>query len=243
MNLIYSYFCRKIACKHDITQAVYDVYDSGVVFGRARNGRGKYALLNDKFRKDVENVLNQIGECIYGYFNLEPNTTNNQANFDSFHNKLCNLFLIEINKIRNKAKLIDNSYEKMSYGQAQKLINLSYKYISTYSDYNDFADLFSYCHMTIDSIVIKNLTRNNLNKIFNCNCASSVSKNKGGWTNYDYIAYKALVDAYRIAINPIRKNDSYMQIEYCLWPKMQQMPNANAPAPRIHKFHINSILP
>ena len=183
-------------------------------------------------------MLNNIGELIYDYFNNEGNTTNNQINFDKFHEILCDKFLKGINTIRATAGLSD-----MSYGQAQKLINLTFKYLTTYDDYLDFADLFSYCHMVIDSIVLSNLGRNRIGMILGVRPVKGISNLKGsqfkgkGWTSFTKEDYLSLVHEYRTMIASYIGDNTYMQIEYHMWPTYSPISSTGTYAKPINKFY------
>ncbi len=153
---------RRIANLADVILAVSDIYyHKTVLWGHAREGRGQHAL-TDKSpeRANVDALLSEIGHRIWEYFNGGPNTTNTQGNFDEFHSDLCDYFLSKINAIREKV-----GYAPMSYGQAQKLINLTFKYLTCYADYETYADLFHYSHMVIDSNVLGSFSKSKLSAL------------------------------------------------------------------------------
>ena len=178
---------RSITTRDDVIQAVKDVYyHPTTLWAHARGGKGKNTLTNNgEHRPLVDRVLTEIGERIYQYFNGEPNALNNQANFDVLHESLCDSFFNGINEIRARV-----DYAPMSYGQAQKLINLSFKYISCFSDYLDFADLFTYCHIVVDNIVLKNLASTGLSVMFEDAIGDKIQGLSGGrfnghgWTDF-----------------------------------------------------------
>ena len=75
---------------------------------------------------------------IWSYFNTSPATS--QTEFDFFHKELCELFLSGCNT---------KGYSH-SYGNAQKEINVLFKYLSCYADSPEYAEWFRYCHMALD---------------------------------------------------------------------------------------------
>ena len=232
---------RSITIKDDVIQVLKDVYfHPTTLWAHARGGKGKNTLTNNgDHRSSVECVLAQIGERIYQYFNIEPNVLNNQANFDVFHESLCDSFLQDINEIRARV-----DYAPMSYGQAQKLINLSFKYISCFSDYLDFADFFTHCHIVIDNVVLKNLASPMLSKMFSKTITEKIQGlsggrfNEHGWTDFSKEDYIALMDEYRRVISPHLENLTYIELEYNMWPTIGPVSTTRPMQKSVSKFYI-----
>ena len=203
--------------KADVKLAVYDIYYSGITF---RGSKIDYAI--EKI-PCITNVLDWLSESIYNYFNnKKPNTSNIQDEFDEFHKKLCNDYIKKSNNCRKSANISGT----LSYGNAQKMINMIFKYLACYEDYDKFADLFSYCHIPIDSIILCCMQRvydlNNTPK-YTCICKKhgipgtakikvSISQDNDGkfsysasfdslsWSQLDEPHYLALVEIYRAAM-------------------------------------------
>ena len=210
-----------------------------VLWAHAREGRGiRKPTESVPYAAQVNQLLNRLGKILFDYFNGIGNTPNDQVNFDQFHQELCDNFLNVINSIRLTAGLAE-----MSYGQAQKLINLTFKYLSTYSDYDDFADLFSFAHMTIDAIVLGNLSPRKASILFGLRIVNRVNGLVGsqyhehGWTAFTKEDYLHLVGDYRNAFNPHLGHRSYMDMEYHMWPTLTPFAAAGVMAPRILRFH------
>lgn len=212
---------RSIRNRTDISDAVKEVYfHRNTLWAHARGGKGKNKLTNSGERRPaVENILTNIGGQIYEYFNGKANVANTQENFDAFHKSLCHYFLTSINAIRAEV-----NYAPMSYGQAQKLINLSFKYISCFSDYCQFADLFTHCHIVIDNVVLTNLKSSKLSIMFGCPIPSKIQGLSGGtfnghgWTDFSEEDYNNLKDEFRRVISPYLGNLTYLELEYSMWP-------------------------
>lgn len=203
---------RKISNRNDVISTVSEIYYGNPIYPRfgLRSMRKK---VNEKHRAEINHLLTDIGDRIHDYFVLEPNSINDQINFDAFHDELCDLFLKGINKIRKNAR----SFE-LSYGQAQKLINLTFKYLTTYSDYETYADLFRFSHMTIDGTVLRTLRSKQ--KLLQYLGVDSVRVNfviEHGWTSMTKEQYHDLLIEYRRAIDPYLGDKSYMHLEYCIW--------------------------
>jgi hypothetical protein len=232
---------RSITNRDDIIDAVKDVYfHPNTLWAHARGGKGKYVLTHNGIHKaHVNMVLEEIGNRIFKYFNSEPNTANNQVNFDVFHKSLCKKFLNDINRIRASV-----GYADMSYGQAQKLINLSFKYISCFSDYLLFADLFEYCHIIIDNKVLNNLGQPSLSIIFGISIRDRIhglsggTFNHHGWTDFSETDYDMLVEEYRRVVGPYLGNLSYISLEYNMWPAIGLVSTTDPLPTPIPSFHM-----
>ena len=193
-NYVESFNSRKIKCLDDIKEGIYNVYNSGVPF---RPAVQKYKVGN------YPQALDKIAVRVWNYFNLAPNTANTQNNFDVFHKSLCDDFLNTINPQRVNLGLAD-----FTYGNAQKLINIFFKYLVCYSDYQLYASLFEYCHMPIDRQVLKSLRSEKVT-------ISSELKYMGkSWTSFDYFTYINLVKEYRPML---RNNYSALYYDFCVW--------------------------
>lgn len=204
---------RSIKSIQDVKQAVIDCYNSGVPFQTAKQ---KY-----KCYSGYLGVLEAIAAKIFEYFNGEGNVPNNQANFDDFHAELCRKFLAEMHDLG----------ATFSYGNAQKLINMAFKYLSCYSDYEAFADLFSYCHMPIDGVILEALENR-------YHVVGVRHRHFGGkpWTAFEENHYLELVKNYRDALDPIRGNNCYLAVDHYLWGGSVVMPSTGTATATIGKF-------
>jgi len=70
--------------------------------------------------------------------------------FDEWHSEVCNWFLSEINN-----KLLAGKYHPFAYGKAQKAVNMTFKYLSTCDNADEYAERFQYCHMPLDSYILE----------------------------------------------------------------------------------------
>ncbi len=203
---------RRISNRNDVISTVSEIYYGNQIYPRTVQ-HSKRKTVNEERRRDIDNLLFDLGDKIYHYFVLGPNCENNQANFDVFHDELCKTFLEGINAIRSDVHL-----DELTCGQAQKLINLTFKYLTTYSDYETYADLFRFSHMTIDGTVLRTLRSKQ--KLLRYLGVDSVRVNfviEHGWTSMTEEQYHDLLIEYRRVIDPYLGDKSYMHLEYCIW--------------------------
>lgn len=127
---------KQIRSVSDIMFGAKALYLSGTPFNN--NGIGRQIRMEDPCA--LEAVLDPLCVKIWSYFSESP-TPGCQADFDVFHEECCELFL---ERFRNEG--ITHTY-----GNAQKFINVLFKYLSCYDDAeNVFAEKFRYCHMALD---------------------------------------------------------------------------------------------
>lgn len=100
---------------------------------------------------------------------LRQDAPSSQEQFDAMHEELCENFLAQYNELLSK-----NNLESHAFGKAQKIVNMTFKYLYCFEDSNKYNAWFEYAHMPIDSIVNEwwkedgvtscTLTWSNLNK-------------------------------------------------------------------------------
>ena len=93
--------------------------------------------------KNKAEIRHKAEESIYGnitlLFGLGITT---QLEFDKWHKKSCEDLIVVFRE------------QKFTYGQAQKWINMTLKYISMI-DYNCIENIYEYCHIPIDNYIIR----------------------------------------------------------------------------------------
>ena len=213
---------RKIKCTGskpyaDIYNGLCDIYKK-VAFGAQKRPALKEPV-NETELELLNAMIEKLAKMIYDYFTKTPNTKNNQKSFDRFHNSLCSIFVDDLTKIYNKYA-VQHNYTRNdypSYGNAQKIINMVFKYLACYSDYEDYADLFSYCHIPIDEKILENLSAK-----FRM---ATVSKKSGivwaykgkVWTEFSKSEYLNLVKEYRKAMKGKIGKHSWIACDFYLW--------------------------
>ena len=123
-----------------------------------------------------------------------------------------------------------NSFEDGSslgtYGKAQKIVNMTFKYLYCCTNIDNFENHFKYCHMPLDSFTLEWCKRNiqeiDPNKIGSWSKMkdekSDTYKESKNIEKYSYHYYVARIRDY-VAINKIELTP--LQLEFIIWPKMQ----------------------
>jgi hypothetical protein len=201
---------KSITNESDIMFAATNLYAYGTPF--ANRGKAKQPHYGPEDIPHLTTILSPLVKKIWSYFNEDPTVPNNQRNFDLLHEKLCDQFMEIFN---------DDGVYTHTYGNAQKFVNILFKYLTCFSDYASFADLFSYCHVPIDGIILGKFAliyrvpntkgtvyRGHYHGKYCGVCWSSMSKEH----------YMQLLDDYRCALASIKGNNSWLGLEYAIWP-------------------------
>ena len=145
-------FCeRSIANYDDVKSAVREVFGSPFT-PRIIKGLG------DVDRKEIEDFIDWVSSEIFSSMNRLRSTPLTQKIFDDYHSGICDEALRRFNEILGKYSL-----DPIHYGQIQKLINMTFKYLACYKDAHLYGDVFDKCHMPIDSQVLKDLKKKGVN--------------------------------------------------------------------------------
>lgn len=144
-----------------------------------------------------------------------------QTDFDNDHDKLCKSFIDQfitlISKINTEIKKYNSSAssvnqikndnidpKKITYGKAQKIVNMTFKYLSLFGNADQFDNVFSLCHIAIDSYIIDEIK----SLVDNCGISKTLGQPntlKKAWSNYDEQNYRIMLDLERAII----KSQSY----------------------------------
>lgn len=148
----------------------------------------------EKFEKKSDDIID-LANIIYNYI---------FCNGEFVHHKVC-------------LSLIDKY--GMTYGQAQKIINMTFKYIFCIKNFREKEEKFEKCHMPLDSIMLEWIVRN---------IEGIEKKRVGTWSsmkhkkdvqseeNYTYEDYIKVIETY------CRENSTYpLKIDFENWNKMK----------------------
>lgn len=136
----------------------------------------------------------------------EPSKAFDQTAFDIFHDYLCSIWHDEFKQ----------SYPLIAtYGKAQKIINMSFKYLFCCDDApgmiinSHYEKHFRYCHMPLDSYTLE------------------WYKQKNNYKQKNYTWSKMEKDEYSEIQNGIRNNlnssvDTPLETEFKVWPEIQK---------------------
>ena len=84
---------------------------------------------------------------------------NATQDFDKWHHETCELFCEELK---------NSGYSDVTYGHAQKVINMAMKYLCCLNYSGQYKGIFNCCHMPLDSFTLewfKRITENDKNKV------------------------------------------------------------------------------
>lgn len=127
---------KRIGSVNDILFGARELYLSGTPF----HNRGADRQMRMEDPSILEATLDPLCVKIWHYFFIEPEKKS-QEEFDRFHEECCDTFI----EIFSEAG-IDHTY-----GNAQKYINMLFKYLSCYEDAEEFfSQKFKYCHLPLD---------------------------------------------------------------------------------------------
>ncbi len=133
-------------------------------------------------------VIKWLQEEIENYIN---NGFASQADFDKWHESICKKLADRINKE------VLFGYKPVCIGKAQKIINMSFKYLSSLDGADKYEQRFEYCHLPIDS---------NILDWYYSNIATGVRKSKQkNWSNLGYDDYKKIQEDFRIYCKTAKK--------------------------------------
>jgi hypothetical protein len=76
---------------------------------------------------------------------------NGADDFETWHHKLCEYFIKEFSAILEEA---GKNPIDATYGKAQKIVNMTFKYLYCFDDAPAYAERFEPCHMALDSYIL-----------------------------------------------------------------------------------------
>ena len=164
---------------------------------RTIKGLGKFN--NDIHnRSKMKNFLNMIALDLYNFIVNEPKK--DICEFDDWHHKECIKFVNGFKKTTGIS---------INYGKAQKIINVSFKYIYCLKNSNQYSNKFTYCHMTLDSYTYYGNGKNSFYYSVVYKWATDINKKitkpSVCWSSLDYSLYIEIQNNIRDYIN----NTSY----------------------------------
>ncbi len=178
---------------------------------RTLTGIGKHS---DKKDRALQCITKKLKD--YFYKGKAPLT---EEEFDKVHNELCQLWCKEFKSLED-GKL-------GTYGKAQKIVNMSFKYLYCREDAENYRDYFKYCHMPLDSFTLEWFKREQFGK-------NKPDKKIISWSNlengengadtftddgkecYSYHFYKE-----KIREIADRNDISPLELEFIVWPQIQ----------------------
>lgn len=181
-----------------------------LAYGDAKRTMTKIA----NYSSEKEEAFKNLNEKFKNYFN--NNAPANTESFNTAHKKLCEIWC--------------NAFSKTSpdvigtYGKAQKIVNMTFKYLYCCNNINGFDDHFKYCHMPLDSFTLEWYKRTI--------CSKDI-KNDMKWSSLDIQTYEKLsnkiydylLTAQQTLIdkngNKVDLSQTPLIAEFIVWPTIQ----------------------
>ena len=130
-------FTLSIADKNALRHCILKAYPD--MQFRTMKGLGK---IPTSCKVDAKNkIVDYLSKELYDFF-----AHNITEQFNDWHKDVCD----EVSEIFKA-----NTGIELSFGKAQKLVNISFKYAYCLDDADKYLNKFNYCHMALDSIVLK----------------------------------------------------------------------------------------
>ena len=96
-------------------------------------------------KEDIKEALTSLAELVCDYITADK-ACDSQSSFDKWHEETCNTFLSQCK---------NQSGKTIPYGKAQKILNMTMKYLYCFSDTEKYATRFKFCHMPLDSYTLE----------------------------------------------------------------------------------------
>ena len=169
--------------------------------------------------------FSQAQLCYYKYDDLH--TAIDCVDFEEWHEKMCDSLLELINK-RYKDKIGENKgYVEVQYGKAQKIINMTFKYLYCFDCADWYMAKFEPCHMTIDAYTI-DWVADVVKPLRSTKTSATVKWSKAfvkgsSDTQYSYLWYQAQIRAF-LKTHYLDQNGCPLMplvAEFYAWPEEQ----------------------
>lgn len=183
---------------------------------RTMKGIGKYSTNKDKAIKGISEKLEE-------YFN--GNACENADKFDEKHKELCDKWKWHNEKNERKENFPNSNLG--TYGKAQKIVNMAFKYLYCCKDACEKEDYFKYCHVPLDTFTLEWFCRECRDKIVKSKIASwsliakydLSDENKNDDNEKKYYNYMFFQEKF---IEMYSENElTPLQAEFIKWPEMQ----------------------
>ena len=168
-------------------------------------------------------IFEKLSKMFVDYFIKEQITT--QESFDAWHHNMCLFFKERYNKLLEKA-----NKKPILYGKAQKIVNMTFKYLYCYDDAKKYSNKFNFCHMALDSYILDWVY-----EIFSKGCEQGSKITKYGknslpyWSNLEYEKTGNIPQYKEIQVlirNKIKNDAEYKDLtpflaEFKIWHKQK----------------------
>ncbi len=151
--------------------------------------------------KSKETAINSLAQKIQKYF-LNEYT---DYKFNTLHKKWCEEFILELK----------NDGYIASYGKAQKVINMAFKYLFCFECDSSLSDKFKNCHMPLDSYTLNWFKRVVLNG--KCHYKDTTPHRIVEWSKLDSETYCWIQE--QISEHLSNEEITVLELEFVIWPE------------------------
>lgn len=113
---------------------------------KKNEGKKQEVALRDEIKENARKCINAKIK------NMTNCNITEQTTFDKLHEDACEALIEEFKK---------NEYEGFTIGQAQKWINMTFKYLNLL-DYNGIEKIYEFCHIPIDRYILEYMLEKNI---------------------------------------------------------------------------------
>lgn len=111
-----------------------------------KNGKERLPAKEQAWKNEKEAIFDWLAGEFYTYFH------NSCENFEEWHERTCEEFLKRFKRILESYGY--DAERSLKYGKAQKIVNMTFKYLFCFDDAERYRAKFDACHMPIDSYIL-----------------------------------------------------------------------------------------
>lgn len=130
----------------------------------------------------IKDALEYLAEKVYKY--ISSSEIYSKEKYDEWHKETCEEFVK-----KSKKMLEPNIAEKITAGKAQKILNMTMKYVYCCSDEEIDVDKFMWCHVALDHFTLENWFSNDVLDWLNEPKEKKDKINKGRMVNWSNLKY------------------------------------------------------
>ena len=174
-----------------------------------------------ELKEEKETAFKNLAQKFYEYFNSEAPSDKNS--FDTVHNKLCSTWSDAFSKV--------SPTHIGTYGKAQKIVNMTFKYLYCCKDVCNFEKHFMFSHVPLDSFTLEWFIRECENRkvlitkgyiaswssIQECGDKNTQTYNFNNKKYYTYFYYQELFREWFL-----NNGTNLLESEFENWPKIQK---------------------
>lgn len=143
--------------------------------------------------KKKDDMLEAVADELTGYF---AKREKEKTGFDEWHNKT--------------VKTVQDAYGELTIGQAQKIINMSFKYLYCFRFFRESKkDYFTHCHMPLDGITLNWYEKKTGEKV------------SEPWSKLDD-KYDGIIEGIREAIEKESKSKTMLEKDFEVWGRQKE---------------------